>query len=86
MGPGGGGEGGGGGPRPECAPENPNRPGDCPPCPREKCPPPTTPTSTTPTRNLTGVEDGSNAAGHVVQEIGDLVIFFQVAFLVLLTR
>ena len=37
SGMGGGGPGGGGGPRPECAPENPNRPPDCPLCPPEGC-------------------------------------------------
>eukprot|EP00105_Crassostrea_gigas_P031229 XP_011453859.1 PREDICTED: uncharacterized protein LOC105346835 [Crassostrea gigas] len=78
------GGGGGGRPRPECAPENPNRPRDCPPCPREGCPSPKTSTPKTITGNMTGVQDGSSAAAHVVLEINVLVVFFQMTFLYLL--
>lgn len=67
SGMGGGGPGGGGGPRPECAPENPNRPPDCPLCPREGC------RSTPNPNNMTGLDDGSNDAGHVVFETLTLV-------------
>ncbi|XP_062584028.1 uncharacterized protein LOC134245791 [Saccostrea cucullata] len=72
--------GGGGGPRPECAPENPDRPPDCPQCPPGGCRV-TTPPASMSTTNSVGrpnVVDGHSAAGRTVAENLSLLSLFSI--------